>query len=209
MGRGRKDRGGSDGPAGHEATGRGQNGARDGEDDSFASLAGDVSRFEPVKRPGDSPRRRPRNAAEKQPEQRERLFHYPEPLEPRLGRATDCPERTLDRLLNGEPAPQERIDLHGLTQERAQERLARALESAAARKLKCVLVIHGRGRGSGEAGAVLREAVPEWLTSAPCARSVRAFAPARRRDGGEGALYVLLVEGAERDGSSTHRDASD
>ena len=70
--------------------------------------------------------------------------------------------------------------------------LSRSLESAAARNLACVLIIHGHGRGSGGATAVLKEALPGWLTSGPCGKAVRAFAPARRRDGGEGATYVLL-----------------
>ena len=193
MGRNRKDRDDTEGPAGREATGPGQpRGARSDEGESFASQIGDVSRFEPVARPGGAPRQRPRqsrNAAA------HRRFTFPDPLEPRFGRASDCPERALNRLARGEPAPQEHIDLHGLTRDQARRRLARALESAAARQLQCVLLIHGRGQRSGEAGAVLREAVPDWLTSGPCARTVHAFAPARRRDGGEGAMYVWLVGG--------------
>lgn len=167
------------------------------EDGSFASLVGDVTRFEPLPRPGgDSrpPPRRTRNAGARP------QFVFPEPLEPRLGRARDCSERALHRLLRGEPAAAERIDLHGFDREQARRALARCLESAAARNVACVLVIHGRGRGSAEARGVLRQELPGWLTSGVCGRHVRAFAPARQRDGGEGATYVLLRPGAANQG---------
>ena len=89
----------------------------------------------------------------------------------------------------------ERIDLHGFDRVRARAQLNRSLASAAARNVGCVLIIHGRGQGSGEAGAVLKQALPGWLTSSPCAKYVRAFAPARQRDGGQGASYVLVSGG--------------
>ncbi len=168
-------------------------GPEQAEEPSFAALIGDVARLPKVARPCASRRtprpRRPRNAGA------QTRFLFPEPLEPRFGRARDCPERVLRVLWGGEPAPAERIDLHGLDRERAQRQLARSLESAAARDVACVLVIHGVGRGSGEAAGVLRELLPTWLTSGRCGKTVRAFAPARPRDGGDGATYVLLTTG--------------
>jgi DNA-nicking Smr family endonuclease len=54
---------------------------------------------------------------------------------------------------------------------------------------RCVRVIHGKGRGSGQRGPVLKSAVNRWLRRHG---NVRAFCSARRNDGGTGALYVLL-----------------
>lgn len=180
-------------PSPGAGNGPGQTGSEGPGDASFASLIGEVARFDPVSRPGSDRRpprpRRPRNAGA-QPR-----FLFPDPFEPRFGRARDCPERVLRRLWQGDPAPAERIDLHGLDRERAQRQLGRSLESAAAREIACVLVIHGVGRSAGDAGGVLRELLPGWLTSGRCGKTVRAFAPARQRDGGDGATYVLLARG--------------
>ena len=49
------------------------------------------------------------------------------------------------------------------------------------------------GKGVGkEGGGVLRNAVPRWLNEAPNRDKVLAFEYARPKDGGAGALYVLL-----------------
>jgi DNA-nicking Smr family endonuclease len=55
--------------------------------------------------------------------------------------------------------------------------------------LNCVRIVHGKGRGSGQRGPVLKAGVNRWLQRT---HAVRAFCSARRTDGGSGALYVLL-----------------
>ena len=52
----------------------------------------------------------------------------------------------------------------------------------------------GKGlRATAESPAgVLRAAVPRWLNEPPNRARILAFAPARDRHGGAGALYVLL-----------------
>ena len=52
-----------------------------------------------------------------------------------------------------------------------------------------MLVITGHGRISG---GVLKDAVPRWLNEPELRRHVLAIAPAQPRDGGAGALYLLL-----------------
>ena len=52
-----------------------------------------------------------------------------------------------------------------------------------------MLVITGRGVAGG---GVLRSAVPRWLDEPGIRRHVLAITPAQPRDGGGGALYVLL-----------------
>jgi len=96
-------------------------------------------------------------------------------------------------LARGDKPPRERIDLHGMRFEPAARTLARRLGAARARGLDCVLVIHGRGQRSASGEAVLRDSLPDWLTTGPSARSVRAFAPAPPKLGGLGATLVLLA----------------
>ena len=55
-----------------------------------------------------------------------------------------------------------------------------------------MLVIHGRGHNSPAGLPVLREQMSRWLTRGATGKSVLAFCTARPKDGGGGALYVLL-----------------
>ena len=97
----------------------------------------------------------------------------------------------LLRLRRGEVPVDLRVDLHGSRAAEARRRLAAELGRAQAEGLRCVLVVHGRGLHS-DGPAVLREGVTEWLTAAPLAARVMAFASAQPADGGSGATYVLL-----------------
>ena len=49
--------------------------------------------------------------------------------------------------------------------------------------------MHGKGLRSGPAGPVLKNSVQHWLSQWD---EVLAFVSAQPRDGGSGALYVLL-----------------
>ncbi len=55
-----------------------------------------------------------------------------------------------------------------------------------------MLVIHGRGLNSGDAGPVLGEAVQRVLTAGRVARAILAFTHAGPAQGGDGATLVLL-----------------
>ncbi len=82
-----------------------------------------------------------------------------------------------------------RLDLHGESQDAARSTLTRFLLDAQARGLRGVLVITGQGiRGEG----LLRRRAPEWLAEPPLRDLVAGIAPAHRRQGGDGALYIAL-----------------
>ena len=57
--------------------------------------------------------------------------------------------------------------------------------------LRCVLIVHGRGRNSPGQFPVLKDRLKHWLTRGKLGRFVLAFSTARAHDGGPGALYVL------------------
>lgn len=119
-------------------------------------------------------------------------FRWPDPDEPRRAGASGVSDAQLLALGRGEPAPEERIDLHGVRSRAASRLLGDRLESARARGLRCVVVIHGRGQHSGSGEAVLREALPGWLSTGGASKHVLGFAPAPDRLGGSGATLVLL-----------------
>lgn len=104
--------------------------------------------------------------------------------------------RLLQRLRRGAFPVEQRVDLHGFTQREAQVEVEVAVEMAWERGRRCLLVIHGRGRNS-PGGPVLKEALPEWLTTPPLAFRVIAFTTAPERQGGAGATLVLLKRNRE------------
>jgi len=82
-----------------------------------------------------------------------------------------------------------RLDLHGLTQDRARATLERFLNRAWDEGFRAVLVITGKGvQGDG----ILKRAAPEWLAAPHLAHIVAGISDAARHHGGEGALYVAL-----------------
>ncbi len=85
---------------------------------------------------------------------------------------------------------QDFLDLHGYTRQEALEALRNFLREARQRGLSCVKIIHGRGLRSVR-GPVLKEAVCRWLER-DFRKLVVAYATAGPRDGGLGAVYVLL-----------------
>jgi DNA-nicking Smr family endonuclease len=81
------------------------------------------------------------------------------------------------------------LDLHGLTVAKAQIALEEFMTEALRRGLACVRIVHGKGKGSGPNGPVLRGFVRHWLAQQS---AVLAFVSAAARDGGSGAVIVLL-----------------
>jgi len=98
----------------------------------------------------------------------------------------------VKKLKKGDFSYQDYIDLHGCKREEAQERVDRFVKRSFARKLRCILIVSGRGLNSRERQPVLKQELVRWLTHAPLRRMVLAFASARSYDGGAGAFYVLL-----------------
>jgi DNA-nicking Smr family endonuclease len=102
-----------------------------------------------------------------------------------LGAAPGLDRRSAERLRRGQRAIEARLDLHGMTQDEAHRALDAFIARAQHGALRCVLVITGKS-------GVLRAAVPRWLNEAPNRGRLLAVAPAQPRDGGVGALYLLL-----------------
>ena len=108
------------------------------------------------------------------------------------GVADGLDQRTLVRLKRGLLRPETQIDLHHMTQAEAHAALHHFLASAQQAGRRCVLVITGKGYGSDGSIGVLKANVPRWLNEPTNRERILAFALAASRDGGEGALYILL-----------------
>jgi DNA-nicking Smr family endonuclease len=107
------------------------------------------------------------------------------------GAPAPSPMRGQRRSAAPAEEPDEELDLHGATQEQALRRVQDFLLKAHRLRLRAVLIITGRGLGSGTQGPVLRTAVTRWLerNGGPY---IRAFHPAPSRHGGDGALWVEM-----------------
>jgi DNA-nicking Smr family endonuclease len=102
--------------------------------------------------------------------------------------------RARQKIARGHVEIGARIDLHGMKQSEAKERLSAFLHRAQARGKSLVLVITGKGTAAPEGAerGVLRRAVPLWLALPELRPLVIGFEEAAPSHGGAGALYVRI-----------------
>lgn len=101
-------------------------------------------------------------------------------------------EYDLQELRHGGIAIRGRIDLHGHHLNEAYRTLERFLEMALTRRWHAVCIIHGKARDKEPDIPILKNQLNQWLRSIP---EILAFVSAPEREGGSGALYVLLKVG--------------
>lgn len=120
-------------------------------------------------------------------------------LPDQLGRApVQMDQKAFTRMKRGKLKPEGRIDLHGMTLDRAHPALSRFILSSHKNGKRLVLVITGKGKQRDEGGpipvryGVLRHQVPQWLSMAPLSSVVLQVTQAHVSHGGGGAYYVYL-----------------
>jgi DNA-nicking Smr family endonuclease len=101
-------------------------------------------------------------------------------------------KRFLPNLRNGLYSIQGQIDLHGLNRNEAQTAVEDYIIRMSRFRSCCVKIIHGRGINSPADRATLKESLQRLLSTRRMSRYVVAYASAPSRDGGVGAVYVLL-----------------
>ncbi|SFP76200.1 DNA-nicking endonuclease, Smr domain [Nitrosomonas cryotolerans] len=97
--------------------------------------------------------------------------------------------QTLRRLRRGYWGIQANLDLHGLTRDEAKPELITFLHDSYIKHFRCVRVIHGKGLSSKNQEPVLKTRIGSWLAEY---HHVLAFCQAKPKDGGGGAVLVLL-----------------
>jgi len=112
---------------------------------------------------------------------------------PSASRKVETPPQDIEpnrrRRIMGEFPLAAVIDLHGMSQDRAEAALGRFLRRAHEDGHRAALVITGRGvQGAG----ILRRRTPEWLSKPDLRHIVAGVSQAHQKHGGEGALYVAL-----------------
>lgn len=106
--------------------------------------------------------------------------------------------KAYGKMRAGKLSPEARIDLHGLTLDRAHPRLNGFIMDAYSSGKRLVLVITGKGKSKDDGGpipmrlGVLRHQVPIWLSQGALRPIVLQVTPAAQKHGGMGAYYVYL-----------------
>ncbi|MFN3700763.1 MAG: Smr/MutS family protein [Alphaproteobacteria bacterium] len=112
-------------------------------------------------------------------------------------------KRTAQKLKRGQFPIEDKIDLHGMTQDAACAALQAFIARAYARQLRCVLVVTGKGRlvldrdddsayVQTRTPGVIKRNFKSWLTGEPYRSMILKIETAQIKDGGEGAAYILL-----------------
>ncbi|MBP0049017.1 Smr/MutS family protein [Marinobacterium sp. AK62] len=96
---------------------------------------------------------------------------------------------TLKRLHKGHIPWEAGLDLHGYTVDQARDELSHFIRDACRQQMRAVIIIHGKSHTQAGQPALLKSCVNDWLRQL---NSVLAFCSAQPRDGGTGAVYVLL-----------------
>ena len=117
------------------------------------------------------------------------LLDHPEYIEGWIGVAG---KKYLPNLRNGLYSIQGQIDLHGLNREEARIAVEDYVVRMSRFRPCCIKIIHGRGINSPTDRATLKESLQRVLSTRRMSHHVVAYASAPFKDGGVGAVYVLL-----------------
>lgn len=114
-----------------------------------------------------------------------------------IGKTADIDRNTAQKFRRGEFKIERRIDLHGYTEDAAWDAVDNFIKNAYIDGLRCVLIVTGKGLPHPEDDiytkhGIIRERVPQWLNGPQLRPLILSIAQAQIKDGGEGAVYVLL-----------------
>ncbi|MGZ8222390.1 MAG: Smr/MutS family protein, partial [Methylobacter sp.] len=95
----------------------------------------------------------------------------------------------LKKLRKGQFGLDAEIDLHGLNSNEAKRQLLHFLHDCVKNGYRCIHIVHGKGYRSADNHPVLKNSLNLWLRQH---QDVQAFCSAPPKDGGTGAVFVLL-----------------
>ncbi len=103
--------------------------------------------------------------------------------------ASGLQKNILKKMRRGQFGLDAELDLHGLTSTEARRELIKFLHFCEQDGYRCVRIIHGKGYRSDNLLPVLKNDLNIWLRQH---QEVQAFCSATQKDGGAGAVIVLL-----------------
>lgn len=171
-----------------------------------------TAKMHPERKPGALPKPKPKPHKVPKPRlpmteftvgQTAPIRNAPHDLQPGIADRLDAAPLRMDkksfgRMKRGKLVPEDRIDLHGMTLDRAHPVLTRFILRTHAQGMRLVLVITGKGKSKEDDGpipvrrGVLKHNVPQWLAMPPLNGLVLQVTQAHISHGGTGAYYVYL-----------------
>lgn len=115
-----------------------------------------------------------------------------------IGQVADIDRNTATKFKRGEFKIERRLDLHGYTEDEAWEAVTNFVKNSYIDNLRCVLIVTGKGKPHPDdedfvpRRGILKEKVPQWLNSRELRPLILSISYSQIKDGGEGALYILL-----------------
>lgn len=103
--------------------------------------------------------------------------------------ASGLQKNVLKKMRRGHYGLDAELDLHGLTSVEAKRELIKFLHFCEQDGCRCVRIIHGKGYRSENNLPVLKNDLNLWLRQH---QEVQAFCSTAQKDGGAGAVFVLL-----------------
>ena len=117
-----------------------------------------------------------------------------QPGEPLGMKKPGVQEGVYKKLRLGKYTPESHLDLHRLTIPEARVKVFDTINISQKQNQRCILITHGKGVKSKTPGK-MKSHVNHWLQQIP---DVLAFHSAQARDGGTGAVYVLLKKSEQK-----------
>ena len=96
-------------------------------------------------------------------------------------------QKVLRKMRTGQYTIEASLDLHGMIVEEAREALAHFIWECRRKRIRNVLIIHGKGRAHHN--PILKNKLNNWLRQT---NEILAFCSIKTKDGSTGSLYVLL-----------------
>lgn len=97
--------------------------------------------------------------------------------------------KLMKRLQKGHLPWEQGIDLHGLSIDEARNQLSHFVRSCFHQQCQTLLVVHGKAYSQSGSMPLIKSYANDWLRQMP---EVLAFSSAQAKDGGTGAVYVLI-----------------
>ena len=101
-------------------------------------------------------------------------------------------KRMKSKLERGLIRPEIKLDLHGKTLSEAKISLSEFINSSINNNIRCILVITGKKKTLNGSKGLIRENLPLWLKEDELSNYILAHCYATKRDGDDGARYILL-----------------
>lgn len=126
------------------------------------------------------------------------VFSSKEQHELSHGNVDDIDRKTARKFKQGKMDIDAKLDLHGMTQTQAYQALSDFILNNYHKQNRNLLIVTGKGNShprqhwNEPKSGILKEMVPKWLNESDIRPMILSFSHATQKDGGSGALYILL-----------------